>query len=127
MDNCNNYIVEVVNKILLLQRQDFDGDLVGCDRQFLGPSTTAVSYNTRPIQLFNRYTASPWTFSYTTGTTSGTTDIFRIEDIDQCSVTLRLLIYDAEGDTYTSTNQFVILDLSTVGAIRCFADTFINL
>lgn len=127
MENCNNYISEIINKILLLQRQDFDCDLNGCDRPFLGPSSTTLSYNTRPVRLFNRYTATPWTFSYVSDTTTGTTNVFRIEDVDQCSVTVRLLILDEATSTYTNTNQFVTIDISSIGAIRCLADTFITL
>lgn len=125
MENCNCHILEIINKILLLQKQDFDDDLVGCDRPFLGPSTISNTYNTRPIQLYNRYTANPW--SFTVDGTDTTSDIFRIEDIDQCSVTVRLLTRDATTGLYTNTNQFVTIDLTSVGAIRCFADIFVTL
>lgn len=127
MENCNSYISEIINKILLLQRQDFDCDTVGCDRPFLGPSPTSLSYNTRPVQLYNRYTANEWSFSYTTETGTETTSIFRIEDVEQCSVTVRLLAFNQETSTYTNTNQFVTIDISTIGAIRCLSDTFISL
>ena len=96
MENQNCYILEIVNKILLLQKQDFDSEFSGCDRPFLGPTMTTTQYNTRPIQLYNKYTANPWSFSYTTETGTATSDIFRIEDIDQGSVTLRLLSFDSE-------------------------------
>ena len=125
MENCNCHILEIINKILLLQKQDFDDDLVGCDRPFLGPSTISNTYNTRPIQLYNRYTADPW--SFIVDGTDTTSDIFRIEDIDQCSVTVRLLTRDATTGVYTNTNQFVTIDLTSVGAIRCFADIFVTL
>ena len=125
MENCNCHILEIINKILLLQKQDFDDDLVGCDRPFLGPSAISTTYNTRPIQLYNKYTANPW--SFTVNGTETTSNIFRIEDIEQCSVTVRLLTSNDETGEYTNTNQFVTIDLSSVGAIRCFADTFITL
>ena len=51
--------------------------------------------------------------------------IFRIEDVEQCSATIRLLVQSDSG--YTNTNQFVTVDLSTVGAVRCLADTYITL
>lgn len=127
MENCNTYISEIINKILLLQRQDFDCDLNGCDRPFLGPSSSTLTYNTRPVRLFNRYTAQPWDFSYTSGSTTGTTNVFRIEDVEHCSVTVRLLILDETTSTYTSTNQFVTIDISSIGAISCLADTFISI
>ncbi len=122
MENCNNHILEIINKILLLQRQDFDDDLIGCDRPFLGPTSPITTYNTRPIILYNRYTAQEWSFS-TEGDTQS--NIFRIEDVEQCSVTVRLLTPNGTG--YINTNQFVTIDLSTIGAIRCLADTYITL
>ena len=121
MENCNNHILEIINKILLLQKQDFDDDLIGCDRPFLGPTSPITTYNTRPIILYNRYTAQEWSFS-TEGDTQS--NIFRIEDVEQCSVTVRLLTPNGTG--YINTNQFVTIDLSTIGAIRCLADTYIT-
>ncbi len=123
MENCNSHILEILNKILLLQKQEFDDNLVGCDRPFLGPTTSLNTYNTRPIILYNRYTALPW--SFTISDDGQTTNIFRIEEIEQCSVTIRLLKY--ENNIYTNTNQFVTIDLSTIGAIRCLSDIYITL
>ena len=123
MENCNSHILEILNKILLLQKQEFDDNLVGCDRPFLGPTPSLNTYNTRPIILYNRYTAMPW--SFTISDDGQTTNIFRIEEIEQCSVTIRLLKY--ENNIYTNTNQFVTIDLSTIGAIRCLSDIYITL
>ena len=123
MENCNSHILEILNKILLLQKQEFDDNLAGCDRPFLGPTTSLNTYNTRPIILYNRYTALPW--SFTISDDGQTTNIFRIEEIEQCSVTIRLLKY--ENNIYTNTNQFVTIDLSTIGAIRCLSDIYITL
>ena len=122
MENCNCHILEIINKILLLQKQEFDDDLIGCDRPFLGPTAARENYNTRPIVLYNRYTAGVWSFNTDNDTQSS---VFRIEDVEQCSVTVRLLIPNGTG--YSNTNQFVTIDLSTVGAIRCLSDTNISL
>jgi len=121
-----NAIQEIICKILMLQRQDFDSD-TGCDRPFLGPSPVNTSYNTRPVQLYNSYQGTPWSFSYTSGDATATSDVFRIESCEDNSVTVRLLAEDATTGTYTNTNQFVTVRLSTIGAIRCFADTFVTL
>ena len=122
MDNCNCHILEIINKILLIQKQEFDDDLIGCDRPFLGPAASRTTYNTRHIILYNRYTANAWSFDTDSETQSS---VFRIEDVEQCSVTIRLLIPNETG--YTNTNQFVTIDLSTVGAIRCLSDTNVSL
>lgn len=127
MENTSPHILEILNKIIILQRQDFCDDAIGCDRPFLGPSPSQTSYNTRPIQLYNKYTAEPWSFEYTINGTTGTSNTFRIEDIEQNSITVRLLGVDQETSQYTNTNNFVTIDLATVGAIRCFSDTYIVL
>lgn len=121
-----NYIQEILCKILILQNQEFNPDANGCDRPFLGPSTTPSTYNTRPIQLYNRYTAEPWSFSYEEGTETGTSNVFRIEALEDNTVTIRLLVQGTDG-SYTGTNQFVTIHLSTIGAIRCLPDTYITL
>lgn len=123
----NNYIHEIICKILMLQHQDFDSDLSSCDKPFLGPSIPNSVYNTRPIQLYNSYTATPWSFSYTSDGTTSTSDIFRIESCDTGTVTVRLLSYDVASNTYTNLNQFVTIRFDTIGAIRCLPDTFITL
>ena len=121
-----NYIQDILCKILVLQNQEFNPDANGCDRPFLGPSTAPSNYNTRPIQLYNRYTADPWTFSYEGDTETITSSIFRVEALEDQTVTVRLLAIGTDG-TYTSTNQFVTIHLSTIGAIRCLPDVYIAL
>ena len=119
-----NYIQEIICKILLLQRQEFDLDISACDRPFLGPSTSNNVYNTRPVQLYNSYTALPWSFTTSDGTSS---TIFRIESCEQNCVTVRLLEVDTESGSYVNTGQFVSIDLSTIGAIRCLPDCFVSI
>ena len=124
--NTNSHINEIICRILELQDQDFSNDL-GCDRPFLGPNNNTLAFNTRPIQLYNRYTGQPWAFNYTAGGVTSSTNTFRIENVEQCSVTVRLLAGDETTGVYTNTGQFATIDLSSVGAIRCFADVYIAL
>lgn len=132
--NCNceccscSYIPEIICRILELQGQDYNNDL-GCDRPFLGPNNNNTSYNTRPIQLYNSYTAQPWSFNYTTSAgATAASNTFRVENMEQCSVTVRILAGDGTTDSpYTNTNQFATINLCSVGAIRCFADQYIAL
>ena len=119
-----NHIQEIICKILLLQQQEFDPDLTSCDRPFLGPVTPSNIYNTRPVQLYNAYTAEAWSFTTTDGATS---NIFRIESTEPNTVTVRLLTLDPTTSGYTNTNQFATINTSTIGAIRCLADTYIAL
>ena len=128
-NTCSSCISDILKKILLLQKQDFDCDnFIGCDKPFLGPITPSVCYNTRPFQLYNCCSGEPWTFSYTS--TSGTTDtstILRIESLDECCCTCRLLSMNTETNQYTNTNQFVTIDLHCCGAIQCLTDTYVEL
>ena len=65
-EKCCNCIYDILKKILLLQKQDFDCDnYVGCDKPFLGPVCTSVCYNTRPVTLYNCCTGNAWSFPYT--------------------------------------------------------------
>lgn len=127
-NNCS-CISEILRKILLLQRQDFDCDnFSGCDKPFLGPTPANICYNTRPIQLYNCCTGTPWTFDYTLADgTTGTSNVFRVESIDdECCCTCRILYTNAEG-TRTSTGNFVTINLKCCGAIRCLDDTYVEL
>ena len=121
-----NYIQQILCKILALQNQEFDLDNSGCDRPFLGPSPAITNYNTRPVMLYNRYTAEAWSFAILNETTTTNSNLFRIEALEDNTVTVRLLS-EAEDGSYTSTNQFVTIQLSSIGAIRCLPDVFITL
>lgn len=125
-NNCSSCIFDVLKRILLLQKQDFDNECyVGCDKPFLGPSIASVCYNTRPFQLYNCCTGTPWSFDLTT--TEGTSNVFRVESLDDCCCTCRLLTLNTETNTYTSTGEFVTIDLNCCGAIRCLTDTYVDL
>lgn len=127
-ENCSSCIYDILKKILVLQKQDFDCDnYLGCDKPFLGPTLNNICYNTRPIQLFICCNGNPWTFDYTSSDgTTATTNVFRIESLDDCCCTCRLLGL-TDDNTYTNTNQFVTIDLKCCGAIRCLTDIYIDL
>lgn len=120
-------ISDILKKILLLQKQDFDNEcFAGCDKPYLGPVCTTICYNTRPIMLFNCCTGSPWSFPYTIDGVENTSNVFRIEAIDECCCTCRILYADADGQ-FVATNEFFTLDLNCVGALKCLADISIDL
>ncbi len=135
MNNCNEEerkdcgcIHDILKKILLLQKQDFDNESYsGCDKPYLGPVCNSICYNTRPIQLYNCCTGAPWSFPYTVNNITGTSDVFRIESLDECCCTCRLLYLDTTTNQYVGTNEFATIDLNCCGAVRCLADTFIDL
>ena len=121
-------IYDILKKILLLQKQDFDNESYsGCDKPYLGPVCTPVSYNTRPIQLYNCCTGNAWSFPYTINNVTTETSVFRIEALDECCCTCRLLYLDPTSNQYVGTNEFATIDLNCCGAIKCLQDTFIDL
>lgn len=127
-ENCSSCIFDILRKILILQKQNYDNDnYIGCDKPFLGPSISNVCYNTRPIQLYNCCTGTAWSFDFTNNGVDSTTNILRVESCDDCCCTCRLLSYDDTTSEYTNTNQFVTIDLKCCGAIRCLNDTNIDL
>lgn len=129
-DDANNScgcLQEILRKILMLQRQDFDNEnYAGCDKPYLGPICTPICYNTRPITLYNCATGTNWSFPYTLNGTTGESNVFRIEAIDECCCTCRVLALN-ENNQYVSTSDFFTIDLGCVGAIKCLPDIFVDL
>ena len=128
-NNCSSCLFDILKKILILQKQNFDCDnYIGCDKPFLGPAISNVCYNTRPIQLFICCSGTPWTFDYTLADgTSGTSNVLRVESLDDCCCTCRILAFDSTSSSYLNTNEFVTIDLKCCGAIRCLSDVYIDL
>ena len=134
MDNdrcnvCNNCIADILRVILILQEgaSQIDSCLDTCNRGFLGQQLSPSNYNTRPIVLYtcgsnNTPFSAPISKSPTETTMSS---IFRIEKLDDCCATCRVLVV-GEDDAYTSTNSFFTINLDCVYAIRCLDDTYIE-
>ena len=80
-------LAEILKKILLLQRQDYDNEHhTGCDKPYLGPICNTICYNTRPIMLYNCCSGTPWSFSFTLNNQTSTSNVFRIEAIDETAI-----------------------------------------
>jgi hypothetical protein len=60
-------------------------------------------------------TANPDTYS----------QVFRVEKINDCCATFRVLISNEDG-TYTSTDSFFTMNLECICSIRCLGDTFVE-
>ncbi len=107
-----NCIGDIINKIIHLQRNSFKKCCKeGCDRPFLGPETLEC-FNTRPISFYNCSTGDIWTVEGST--------IFRVESLDDCCCTCRILNFN--NGVYTSTNKFFTINLNCVCAIKCYGD-----
>ena len=137
---CNNTdgkcIAEILTVICILQQNANccgDNCLDTCDRGFLGCNVTSLSCNTRPVMIYtcsggNTALAMPISKDPSETTTS---NVFRIEKIDENCATFRVLAPntdEAEATTipYVATNSFFTINLNCVCIIRCLKDTIVE-
>lgn len=128
MENSGTNIRETLNLILTLQKNTCcDSECEGCTRPFLGPTLTTTCYNTRPITLFSCCTGALWTMPYTLNGETGTSSVFRIENIEGDCATFRILIPSTVGDetTYALSSSYFTIDLSCIMAIQCLSDAYV--
>lgn len=122
-----NCIAEILKVINILQSEVCPGDscLETCTRAFLGPNSS-IDFNTRPVTL---YTCSGTPLAMPISNTPNeqtTSTIFRVEKVNGCCATLRVLIYNADTNTYTATNSFFTTNTNCLSTIKCLADTFVE-
>lgn len=118
-EECNNCncIGEILKRIIRLQRNSFKKcSQEGCDRPFLGPDNFDC-FNTRPISFYNCTTGEIWNIDGST--------IFRLESLDDCCCTCRVLNFN--DGVFTATNNFFTINLKCVSAIKCHNDVSIAL
>lgn len=131
-NRCENCIADILKVILILQQSASGNDscLETCDRGFLGQQCCPATYNTRPIQLFTCSTGSnPISMPISKSPTEPeTSSIYRLEKLDDCCATCRVLIVNTENGTatYSSTNSFFTINLDCLCMIRCLDDTFVD-
>lgn len=125
-NNCED-LKDVLCMIVKLQKQGncLDEGITSCDRPFLGNNNNTF-YNTRPISFYTCPTNTLWTMPYTLNDTEGTSSVFRVEAVEDCCATCRVLAPGTEAGTFTSTDSFFTINLRCVGALRCLADTYIS-
>ena len=131
VNNCENCIADILKVILILQERTCGNDscLQTCDRAFLGQGNTFIS-NTRPIVLYTcSNTETPLAMPISRDPTVTTTStVFRIEKLDGCCATFRVLSPSEAGATYpyTATNSFFTINTNCVCVLRCLDDTFVE-
>ena len=122
--NTCNCISEILKKIIFIQNKDYDNEkFEGCEKPFLGPTTSITCYNTRPLSLYNCTTGGIWNIHHTNGVSS----IFRVESLDDCCCTCRILIPTESPNVYVDSREFFTINLNCVSAIKCYPDTYIDL
>ena len=123
-------LTSILETILCLQNSKDDScEVLGCDKPYLGPTPSLVCYNTRPINFYNCSTGDLWTFPYTVESTSGTSSVFRLENLEGNCCTCRVLALNPDtssSEPYVLTNTFFTINLDCVSAIRCLPDVFIS-
>lgn len=131
-NTCESCIADILKVILLLQQNVCGGDtcLQTCDRGFLGQNATSF-FNTRPIVLYtcgSNGTPLAMPISRDPATTE-TSTIFRIEKLDDCCATFRVLTPNPDTtavNPYLATDSFFTIDLKCVCIIRCLNDTYVD-
>lgn len=135
---CNNNnneackcLAEILAVINVLQQNACTSDtcLETCDRGFLGCGVNSLNCNTRPVMLYlcnGTQLAMPTTKDDTTTTT--TSPVFRVEKVEGCCCTFRVLAPSEEGAEYpyVSTNSFFTANLNCCCSLRCLSDTYVE-
>ena len=128
-NDCDNCIAEILKVILILQQSanQLDSCLESCDRGFLGQQCCPTCCNTRPIVLYTcGSNGIPLSLPISKNPNEETTSsVFRLEKLDDCCATCRVLTVNSDN-TFTATNSFFTINLDCVCIIRCLNDTFIE-
>ena len=127
--SCITNILQVIN-VLQNKSEKIDDLPQTCDRPFLGctQSTNCFVYNTRPVTLYNSSNLT-FTFPYTLNGRAGTSDVLRVENVNNTCATFRVLAPSLDANAlfpYVATDSFVTVNTSCVCALRCLPDTFVD-
>ena len=132
-NSCNNCIMEILQVINVLQSNACpDSCLQSCDRPALGGGPNCIICNTRPIMLYtcgsNGVALSmPTSKTDTEGQT--TSSVFRVEKVDGCCCTCRVLQPNPDTTStypYVGTDSLFTINANCLCAIRCLNDTYVE-
>ena len=126
---CIADILEVIN-VLQCQVEKIDDIPNTCDRPFLGSisSNGSFVFNTRPITLYNSNNTLI-TMPYTLNGNNGTSSVFRVEKVNGCCATCRVLAPNPDTESvfdYVATDNFFTINCKCTCALACLPDTFID-
>ena len=124
--NKENCLVNILKSINVIQKASEKIDCnYTCSRPFLGDVNTSPCFNTRLV-TFYRCDNSLVTLPYTLNDVEGETTVFRIESVNDNSVTVLLLADNGDGIYNINTNTFATINLGCICAIRCIGDTTVT-
>ena len=134
---CNNGIKKILNVIFLLQENAEEANevLSTCDKPFLGPCPKGCQFNTRPIMLFTS-AGTAWEIPVNEDDAEvnengergcrKTSNVFRLEKLDDCSATCRVLVRNNRTGGFSKTDSFFTINLCCVCCIKCLPDTYVE-
>ena len=130
-NDCDSCILEILQVINVLQSNACpDSCLLSCDRPALGGGGNCVVFNTRPIMLYTcQGNGTPWSMPTTREETGVTSSVFRVEKVDGCCCTFRVLAPNPDTASiypYVTTDSLFTMDTKCLCAIRCLNDTFVE-
>ena len=128
---CDNCILEILKVINVLQSNACpDNCLQSCDRPALGGGPNCIICNTRPIMLYlTGSNGTPLSMPTSRSEAEGvTSNVFRVEKVDGCCCTCRVLVPSEEGSTYpyTTTDSLFTINGNCICSIRCLNDTYVE-
>ena len=125
--NNENCLANILKAIVILQSnaERIDCNNNSCTRPFLGELPNNVCFNTRLVTLY-RCDNSLVTLPYTLDGVADETTVFRVESVNDNSITVLLLAADDTGAYTINTNTFATINLGCICAIRCIGDTTIT-
>lgn len=122
-------LAKTLETILLLQQNKDICDIPNdCSKPFLGPTNTVICLNTRPLNLYTCCSGTLWSMPYTLNDEESQSSVFRIENLDECCATFRILAPNNDDTTnpYIATNDFFIINLNCISNMQCLTDTFVQ-
>lgn len=127
MSDNRNCLIDVLKLIDNLQKCSLKQDSLdnGCARPFLGMGNNISYFNTRPIMFF-LCDNTQLTLTYYINNVPYTSNVFRIEDINDSCITVRLLTTNEDG-SHTSTNETALVNIDCICAIKCLSDISLDL
>ncbi len=125
----NNCIGNLLKLICLLQDNSTDSCCLdsGCTKPFLCNNTGCICYNTIVIQLY-RCNGSIMESAYVDeNNTNLSSNLYRVMSVNNNCCNLLILNYDSSNDNYSSTRQYITVNLDCIGAVRCIRDVTVNI
>lgn len=122
--NNDNHLLDIIRKIYEMQEriENHENNINNCTRPILGPNE--VLNNTRPFVLY-LCNNTPLEIQYESDEGTLTSSIFRVENINDSCVTVRLLA-ETDGEI-TATNETATINMDCIAAIRCLRDINLGL